>query len=272
MWKYLDSLDFLCTAIALIVIPIFSFRMIAPWLDSMRNAEKRGVEPLAEGENPPLNDMVRRAIAAVEALGFSSLGTSKTVVRTVAGYTYHLISADRAIHAEVIHYMDGAAVSFTTMLEDGSVVETSTPIGENFRTADLWSDWTRGGLQAAYALHRQNMAAFLSSRMSKPWLFQSLTKIADRERLYRARHFRRKLRPGLIRSVRLALSLALTIFSALVFMIGTNFATSESDYLTVALRITGGALIVGGVSLLVMFYSLWQTIHHAGRGASLLLE
>jgi hypothetical protein len=249
----------------LIAVPVIGFRLIAPWLDSMRNAEKRGIEPLAEGEQAPVNNAIQHTIASLEELGFTSLGPSRTQVGKVTGYTHHLMSSDGAIHAEVIAYFEVTAVCFTTMLQDESVLETSTPIGEKIRTPELRTDWTRMGLHAAYEVHRENMQSFIASRMSRPWTTTSLADVAEREKRYRARHFRRKLRPGLMRSVWLVLTMTLAVGCAIAAMISTRFIDIDDPFRSPGMWIATVAIAVGVPSLMAMFFFLWRVTHHAGR-------
>jgi hypothetical protein len=249
----------------LIAIPLIGYQLIAPWLDSMRNAEARGIEPLREGEHAPLNDAIRHNIAVLEALGFTSLGITKTKVGSTTGYTHHLMSTDGSIHAEVVTYFDGAAVSFTTMLQDESAVETSTPIGEKIRTPSFQADWTREGLQAAYDLHRRGMEPFMAARMSRPWPAASLADLAEQEKVYRARHFRRKLRPGLMRSVWLVAAMALAVLAAIAALIAMRFIDLLDPYRSLAIWVMIAALVIGVPSLIAMFYILARISYHSGK-------
>jgi hypothetical protein len=232
-----------------------TYILVWPWLESMINATRRRVEDIS-GRGTPIPEGVQAAIHALEGLGFHRIGETVTHVRNVQGESWYLVDGEGTTLAEVVSYGDRAIAGFSTTLSDGSVAETSYGIGEKIRTAEFVVEVVRTSLADAYARHRQTVESFQARRSSPPRHAATIADALDLERIYRARHFARKLRPGFVRSA--------------AMMIALNAALAGSIWMVHALRppitITPrlvAVFAVSGICLMVFFILLYRVIRHA---------
>jgi hypothetical protein len=159
-------------------------KMILPWIRVIRTRKDRRVEDVT-GEAVPPPIPVADAIRQLEEMGFERVGESKTYLSVGEPVTWHMLSRDDTVMAELVEYRERCAVAFSTMVGDEAIVETSDPIGERFRSRVHVSDFTRKGMQAAHDLHARNVKAFIGSRLHPAQLEGSMQAILLHDAIYR---------------------------------------------------------------------------------------
>jgi hypothetical protein len=240
-------------------------KLIWPWIRVIRTRTDQRIEDMtAQAIRPPAP--VADAIGQLQEMGFERVGESKTYLWLGAAVTWYVVSREGAIMAEVVEYGEGYAASFTTMLGDESVVETSYPIGERVKTPVHVSDFTRISLQAAHDLHTGNVETFSGRRLSPSRHIDSMESVLLLEGVYREKHYQRKLLRPLMRGVWLTLFLLVPAGISLYVLWRINFTLQTStDNLQQVARQLGPFVLVGGLSLAGFFAMFRKFLHHAGQ-------
>lgn len=249
----------------LVVLYWMPAKLVWPWIRSIRTRTQRRIDDAtAEAIQPP--PPVAEAIRQLGDAGLVRIGESKTHLPAGEAVAWHLRNPDGTVTADLLAYRERCAVGFSTMFEDESVVETSYPIGERFKTPVHVSDFTHEGIQAALDLHARNVKTFASRRQSPARTATSMQDILLGQRLYRERHFRRHVSRPLRRSVLMTFFLVLTLVVTLVALWQTNAALQTSpENLEPVVRQQWPLILVGGVSLAGFLLTLRSFLYHAGQ-------
>lgn len=234
-----------------------SWKLVWPWLDSMRNAEKRRVEDVSGTLDPP-PDAVGEVLGKLSRLGFTRLGEEKTYVGSLGeAVSWHMVDGTQTIAAEIAPYKKDAIAQFSTMLTDDTVVTTSYRIGESFSTPRYLAATCRTSIEDTLALHRTNLEAFLQRHPGTLRTVSGLADLMEIERIYRARHFRRYLRPPLVRSLLMVIAMNIAVAGAIISYYMVRNSPPFSPLIV-------PVMVVGFIALIVMFVFYARIMRHAG--------
>lgn len=238
-------------AIALLVViaatdAYLSWRLTWPVLRAIRDAGKHhGVDVSGTVEPPPTP--VAESISELTDRGFARIGEARADLgRLGRPVSWHMVDDTRTVVAEIVPGQRGALVAFTTLLSDEAVVMTTYRFGETFATPGFVATACRTSIEEALALHRRNVDDLLRKRGATLSPVRTMGDALEAERVYRRRHFRRYMRPGLIRS----LLTVLAINTAAAGAIAGSYLVSRSP-LDAALLTP--ILIVGVAALILTF-------------------
>ena len=244
--------------VLLAAISLYLTRLLVwPFLRSMRDAEKRQVEDVSGTMEPP--DDIAAMLNRIGSLGFKRLGEEKTYLGPLGeAVSWHMTDDTQTIAAEIAPYRDGPIVQFTTMLVDDAVVTTSHGIGESFSAPRYRADTCRTSIEDTLALHRTNLQKFLQRHPGSPRTISSMPDILDIERIYRAKHFRRYLRPPLVRSLLTTIAMNIALAGAFVSYYMVRNGPPFNPLLT-------PVTLIGVTALVAMFVLYARILRHAGK-------
>jgi len=231
--------------------------LVWPFWRSMLNAEKRHTEDVSGSLEPPPED-IGLMLKELIRLGFTRLGEEMTDLGKLGkGISWHMVDNDtHTIAVEIAPYRDGPIAGFTTMLTDDAVVTTNCRIGESFSTPNYRADTCRTSIEDTLALHRTNLEQFLLRHPGSPRTFSSMSEILAMERVYRAKHFRRFLRPPLVRSLLTAIAMNVALAGAMISYIITQNAPPFNPLIV-------PVILIGGTALILMFILYARILHHS---------
>jgi hypothetical protein len=251
----MDSANLLLVVIAAADV-FLSWRLVWPLLRAIRDAEGHDSADASRTSGPP-SAPVAQALGELAAQGFARIGEVST---RLAGFgslvSWQMADAGQTVMAEIVSGKRGAVVGFTTMLSDETVVTTRYRSGETFSTPRFVAAVCRTSLDDAYALHQRTVEAFRQVRSAAPRPIRSLADALEVDRIYRQRHFRRYLRPLLVRSLLAVIAMNIAAACAIAgFYLATE---SPSQSAPVAIL-----LAIGICALIVMFVSYAEILRRA---------
>jgi hypothetical protein len=234
-----------------------SWRLVWPLLRVIRHAEDHeSVDVSGAGKPPPPH--VDETLSALAALGFARIGEAATELAGAAGLvSWHMVDAAQTVVAEIVSGHRGAMVAFTTMLSDEAAVTTRYRSGETFTTPCFVAAACATSLEDAYALHQRNVDDLQRQRSAAPRPVRSQADALEVDRIYRRRHFRRYLRPLLVRSLLAVIAMNVAAACAIA---GYHLATvSPPQSALVAIL-----LAIGMPALILMFVLYAGILRRAG--------
>lgn len=243
--------------VLLVATSLYLTRLLVwPFWRSMRNAEKRRVEDVTGSLETP--EDVGAVLQELIRLGFTRLGEEKTDLGQLGeGYSWHMVDNDtHTIAAEIAPYRNGSIAGFTTMLTDDAVVTTNYRVGESFSTPTYRADTCRTSVEDTLTLHRTHLEQFLQRHPGSPRTVSTMSDILEVERIYRARHFRRFLRPPLVRSLLTAIAMNIAVAGAIIsYIMIQNYPPINPLLMPV--------ILIGSTALILMFVLYARIVYHA---------
>jgi hypothetical protein len=140
---------------------------------------------------PTMN--TQATIDRLVTLGFQRLGETYTRMPLAMspGPAWIYIDASMTTHAEIVEITP--SIFFTTVYEDGSVIETGFPQGEYITTPNFISQTVTTSVEDAYHLHTQSIKGFQIAH-GTPKLIKGMDDYLYWDGVYRERHAQRKMR------------------------------------------------------------------------------
>ncbi len=235
-----------------------SWRLVWPLLRSIRTAEGNDSVDVS-GTSEPIPEPVEAVLGELSRGGFSRIGEAQTDLGQLGSLvSWHLADAAQTVVAEIVPGRRGAVVALTTMLSDEAAVTTRYPVGETFTTPRFVAAACRTSIDDANALHRRNVDLLVRQRSAALRPVRSLADALAIDRIYRQRHFRRYMRPLLVRS--LLTATAMNVASACAIAGFYLARESPPQRALVALD-----LVIGIAALISMFVFYAGVLRRAER-------
>jgi hypothetical protein len=162
--------------------------------------------------SPPSN--TQATVGKLIELGFRRLGETYTQMPLAMspGPTWIFVDQNMTTQAEIVEITPGTF--FTTVFEDGAVVETGFPQGEDITRVDFISQTVTTSVEDAYKLHSQNVVDFKLFH-GAPQPIQTMSDYLVWDKIYRTRHAQRKMRRVFYSDLTQVLALAYGIIVSL---------------------------------------------------------
>lgn len=158
---------------------------------SMRGRE---IEDVSHLRIPPA-DNIQETVEKIIHLGFKRLGEAHTrlPLATSPSTTWVFVDEQGTTHAEVVDHGHSPMVLFSSNYQDGAVLETGFPLGENIDTSIFRSYTVSTNVKEAYAFHQDQMLDF-NNQHGEPQKYATMVDYLHGDAEYRLRHAWRKMR------------------------------------------------------------------------------
>jgi hypothetical protein len=209
---------------------------------------------------PPAN--FDKTINTLSDLGFIRLGEASVSINGSQTNAWLFVSTDKLITAEVI-VSAPIFISFTTIYNNTSVVETSFPVGETIETPFFISHTIKSSIEKAYFHQKQQILNF-SNVHGSPCNIENMHDYLRWDVVYRENHVSRKFRRFTLSGIVYILLLGYGVISALIVIgfyivfdgLGGSLTLAKIySYLTTLFFIITPSVLIGAITL---FVSTWS--------------
>lgn len=197
----------------------------------------------AESRRPP--DMLTGTLRELERIGFWRMGELE-IVSPIDGVDtrWMLFHQDRAVLAEVSAADVMPIVTYTTVFDDRSLVETVCPFGSSIHQDDYWRQLYRDEPVVTFNLHWNNVLKFRARRRAGALLLRRMDTLVRWRKIYLEVYYGRRLLYGTIVGLcgLIALVIVLVVFSINIY------TDLQNVTLSVSARLATDALFLGGIA------------------------
>jgi len=207
-----------------------------PTLVQVRNVSE-------EYRRPP--DMLTGTLRELERIGFWRAGELEIASPLDGPDTrWVLVHQERAIIAEVTAADVMPVVTYSTIFEDRSLVETVSPVGSSIHQADYWRQLYRDEPVVAFNQHWNNTLKFRARRVVTPVHLRSIDSVIRWRQIYQEQFYGRRLLYPVITNLAALICLLVVL---IVFSINI-YVDLEDLTLSLTARLTTDGLFLGGLA------------------------
>ena len=200
----------------------------------------------AEYRRPP--DMLTGTLRELERIGFWRVGEMQ-INSPVDGVDtrWVLFHQERAILAEVTGVDVMPVVTYSTVFEDRSLVETISPVGSSIHQDDYWRQLYRDEPVVAFNQHWNNALKFRARRGANPVALRNMESVLRWQRVYQEEFYGRRL----LYPVMTGLAALICLLVVLIVFSINIYADLANLTLSLTARMAIDALFLGGLAAYV---------------------